>query len=483
MDSGGGGGVPKVPSGGGGEEGGGGIGGLMGSAGSKVGGFLAAYASVAALKAGFSRRESMAEEKMAIREVTNGKIDEGTMSLIGGSGTSEGYSGKESRERVAAIQKQYGAPKSKLWDIGVQSAQIQRGYGITGEEQGAFMGASTHAGGAGSNNPKMIANAIGAAVTAGISASNVSRYLQSMSGYLESMSQGVNVDQESLNGIAGSMGSLPFFKADPQRIFTALGDMNQAFKSGDRFQQAQSMRTIQGVAPGASVGAMQNRMAEGLFGQASAESLSAVGYKPGTPAWKAMMANPQQLMHGMTQQALAGTDRMSPEDREQTFRNRMGMQNSPDAAREILGKALHGGAFTSGDVKKFKTATMDPTARLSEVMVGVDGEIKTLTGVMSHGMDEMIDILTLIARHPLGGASEEDIQGAGKSHKAKREEQAKIEKDAKDKHTDILHRVATASETMAKLMEQDKQTSSRMPRPSNAVYVHPSQKSNSRVPK
>jgi hypothetical protein len=338
--------------------------GVMGRAGKMVAG-LATGLGVMSL---FQRRERMADQRLAVRSLTRGGESVGETSSLG-------YNPEERRERAVGLAKAAGGVSGKtLTSLTNLSETVERAYGIGGDETASAIGAARKAGV--SDQGKFVSKSIGAAVAAGMEGSRIGEYLSSMTGFMQSMSEGISVDTDSLNGFAGALGSLPFFKNDPNRIFAAMQGLSSSFKGGDTFQKAQATRAILGGAPGASPASTEFRRSMGLFGTLDKETIG--NLKATGMDTRALEMGGPEIVKNMFDEIMASTQGMSPEDRLFEFQQRTGMEAGPAAS--IFGQ-LASGKGVSTD--QFRNATMSPQERLNKTFENADGSIKTLSAQIS----------------------------------------------------------------------------------------------------
>lgn len=250
------------------EEGGGGGGGGGGSRFSPMRAFSGLRGAAATLgiglgvSAALGRSEERGRAGLRVRELTGGNTVGGSSGL--------GFTDMERRQRALEIASQSGKDmgQPEITRRVDQSEKLERAYGISGGQYAGAIGASRKAGVG--DQDKFIAETIGDAVAMKLSGSAVGEYLASMTNYLSSISKGVDVKEGSLRGFAASLGSLEFFKRDPERIFDALSKLDQLFKGGgDEFQKFSTYRAIEQAGGGAEkVGpaGVEVRRSLGMFG-------------------------------------------------------------------------------------------------------------------------------------------------------------------------------------------------------------------------
>jgi hypothetical protein len=371
------GGIPPVGGGmGGGAKGGGGFGGMMGG---KLKGFLAGYLTMAAAKAGYARGLNITDQRLAQRSLTQGG------EVIGDS-SSLGFTTDERRGNAARFARQAGGINgqelTKMTDLG---EKIERAYGVSQEQQSGFVGAARRAGARDPNTQmKIMSSAVGAAVKAGLEGGQIGEYLQGMESYLSEMSEGVNIDSGSLNGFAGALSSMPFFRSSPERAFAALRGMNSAFQDGDAFQQAQATRAILKSAPNSGASSTEMRKEMGLFGEINPETIAKLkGMGVDT---RALEVKPEQIIKNIFDEIKSNTKDMSKEDQIFALGKRLGVGVS--AAADIYA------AGGTGDFSKAaglaKKATMTPEERLSQTFTDAEKEMKELAATMSRLTDAIV---------------------------------------------------------------------------------------------
>jgi hypothetical protein len=367
----------------GGAKGGGGKG-IMGSLGG-LKSLIAPVLGALGVRAMFGRATGIADERLAQRALTR---DAGYV----GEDSKYGYLPSERRQSAAMFASQAGAIDSgRLTGLVDMGEQIERAYGVKREDSASFTGAARRAGV--SDTGKALSNSIGAAVAAGLEGSKIGEYLNGMRGFMEEMSQGINVDNDSLNGFAAAMGTLPFFKNDPSRIFSALRSMDQTFKGGDRFQQAMGTRAILASAPGASASATEFRRSMGLFGEldeGTLKQLDAAGVDT-----RAMRVGGADVVSNMFKDIMSSTEGMSPDDQLYAFQQRTGLEAGP--AAEIFAQLKSGRPDMKGISDKLKEAAMSPEERLNKTFKNAEGSIKDLEAKI----DRLIEVISMELVPPL----------------------------------------------------------------------------------
>jgi hypothetical protein len=188
------------------------------------------------------RAEELAETRMRTMALTGGQIEGNGMSRFG-------FTRQERAERALEISRQAGRrfKPGELGGLVERGESAERGFGIGGGEFARGIGAARRAGI--QDQAKFVSGAIGDAVAMKLEGSQIGDYLSQMTGYLESVSEGIDVNQDSLRGFASALGSLDFFKADPRRIFGVFDTLNQLFRGqGTPYQNFATYRAMQETA-------------------------------------------------------------------------------------------------------------------------------------------------------------------------------------------------------------------------------------------
>lgn len=209
------------------------------------------------------RQQELAKGGMGIRELVGGTV---------GGQSQYGFTKGERQERGMSIARGSGRRMSDADITGLtnQSEMLQRAHGISGEDYGRSFGAARRAGIG--DEGGFIRRTVGDAGRMGMEGAKTQEYLSEMTGYLESVSKGVNVNEDSLRGFAHSLGQLDFFKADPARIFEAIKGLENTFKNpASPYQQFGTYQAIQGATKDAtgrtmSAAGVEERRDIGLFG-------------------------------------------------------------------------------------------------------------------------------------------------------------------------------------------------------------------------
>lgn len=390
--------------GGGGEEAGGGlmstISMLGGPVGKAVGIALGGLGLGKIISSQFATRMGMAQQNMPIRALTS---DADTI----GSGLSSisqfGFTGEQRRSRALDIAGNAGgitgANLEKLVD---SSEKAERMYGISGSQYSESVGAIRKSGG--TDPDKTISRSIGLAVAAGLQGSQISEFLSQSTSYLQSMSEGVNIDQSSLEGFASSLSSLPFFRNDPARAFGAMKGMNSAFQSDDPFMKAQATRAIvRGLPAGSetSPAATELRRGLGLYGfggnKGDDELVARMRKTGGGRLADTLSVGGTDIVKNTFKDIQKSTEGQSYENQAYAFKERTGLPER--AALEIFQTLKEGKDVTK---EQLQDATMTDTERLGKIMGSNDGRMVELGSTMN-ALKETVANLTTSGILPLTG--------------------------------------------------------------------------------
>jgi hypothetical protein len=366
--------------GGAGGAGGGFGGGMMGKIGKSMKGFIAGYLTMQAAKAGYGRSLELADQRLAIRGLTRGGNLPDEESALG-------YKGDERRANAAKFARQAGGVGAfDLTRMTNMGEQVERAYGVSQDQSSGLMGSARRAG---ASSPqaqmKVMSSAIGAAVRAGLEGGKIGEYLQGMESYLSEMSDGMNINTDSLNGFAGALSAMPFFRSSPERAFSALRGMDQAFSGGDRFQQAQGGRAILKSAPNSSVSSIEMRRELGLFGEVNPETLDKLD--KGGMDTRALRVKPEKIIKNIFDEIKASTKNMKQEDQVFALSKRLGVSTS--AALDIYSSG-NTGDFASA-AKKAKRAQMSPEERLAETYRDSEKTMKDFSSSLDHLATVIVD--------------------------------------------------------------------------------------------
>lgn len=365
-------------------EGGGGIGGFMG----KIGGLGKALGLAMGAMAIYNRRLSMAQSRMPIRELG---------SQLGSESSTLGFTPEERRSRMLDMTRASGrnlgsAESTSLTDL---SETVQRGFGISSEESAGAVGTARKANESGE---KYLSSTIGAAVAAKLEGSRIGEFLQASSAALADMSQnGVGIDSASLNGFAGALSTLPFFKNDPNKAFAQLKGIAEGFKDGDRFQQSQAMLSIQQLSGGVDPATAKMRMEAGLFHNFSEEELSMMPKE----MRKGMSVKGEDIVDNLVKNTLDSTKGMDHSSRVYEVQK---MLNLPEggastalANRLVKGGSMKGAGMDLSELKAAATGTeMQKKIRdkANENMANSDGAMLKVNATIQQSFDKAVDGLT-----------------------------------------------------------------------------------------
>lgn len=378
--------APSSGGSGGGDEGGagGGIGGFMG----KIGGLGKALGLAMGAMAIYNRRLSMAQSRMPIRELG---------SQLGSETSTQGFTPEERRSRMLDMTRAAGknlgsAESTSLTDL---SETMQRGYGISSEESAGAVATGRKANESGE---KYLASTVGAAVAAKLEGSRIGEFLQASTAALTEMSQnGVGIDSASLNGFAGALSTLPFFKNDPNKAFAQLKGIAEGFKDGDRFQQSQAMLSIQQLSGGVDPAIAKMRMEAGLFHNFSEEELSMMPEE----MRRGMSVKGEDIVDDTVSKVLAQTKDMDHGSRVYEVQK---MLNLPEggastalANRLVVGGSMKGAGMKLSELKAAATGTdMQKKIRekANENMANSDGSMLKVNATIQQSFDKAVDGLT-----------------------------------------------------------------------------------------
>lgn len=335
----------------------------------------------------FQRQRGISSERNAIAALVGGSVTEEQSQL--------GFTSEERRQRLLEVARASGRnlsveEQNRALSLG-ESAE--RAYGITADQQGGFMGAARRAGV--QDQQKAFAQAIGVATAAGLDGSKIGEYLSAMSDGITQMSQGINIDTNSLQGFAGVLSSLPFFANDPARAMRTAQELNQTFSQGDRFQQAMASRAIIAGSPGATPASIEFRRRMGLFGNLSQDALNFYGNTAngGSPELaKTLGLDGKDIVTNMFKDSTDPTRGLSLDRQLMEFADRLGM--SAGAADSIFREIKSGKGISKESMEKIRKANMDPNERMKDTFNGFDAQV-TRTGAKIEGaMDKMAKDIT-----------------------------------------------------------------------------------------
>lgn len=337
----------------------------------------------------YGTAKEAAGQRTGLRALTGGAVV--------GADSSMGFTPEERRSRATDIARSLGrdvstAELTRLTNFG---ERVERGYGVDSGTLASGIRESRRAGI--TDSQKFLATSIGIAVSQGLEGSRVGEYLSAMTGYMSELADSITVDTDSVNAISAAFGDIPFFKNDPSRFFNQLRGLDQSFKEGDRFQQAQAARAIQASmgGMGASPAAIELRRGLGLFGGnkdlAKRTGVSALGVSGGT------------ILQNMFNEMKTSTENMSPEEQLLEIMTRGNLQGQGGIEIAQMIREGKGGQITE---KQIQMAQMSPEKqlemkmqeRLANTFQGVDKSIMQLNAsikaLQEYLANELMTILT-----------------------------------------------------------------------------------------
>jgi hypothetical protein len=347
---------------------------------------IAGAAGAVGLTAGvgslFQRQRDISQQRNAIAALIGGEVTTQDSAL--------GFTSEERRQRLLEMSRASGRSLSvSEQNLGLGIGETaERAYGISAQEQGGFMGAARRAGI--QDQQKAFAQAIGVATAAGLDGSRIGEYLATMSSGISQMSQGINIDNSSLQGFAGALSSLPFFSDDPSRAMRTIQSLNQTFSQGDRFQQAMASRAIQASAPGASASSVELRRRMGLFGELSDEAIDFYS-KPENAGsqriGKALGLKGEQIVTNLFKDSTDPLKGFSVDRQLFEFADRLGL--SVGEADPIFRSIKSGKGVSEDDMKRIREANMNPEERIKKVFSGLDSQVTKTGAKIESAMDKM----------------------------------------------------------------------------------------------
>lgn len=357
------------------------LGGMAGGTIGKVLGGLGLTAGVAGAAMLYNRRLNIAQDNLKIRALTGGDTVSGRSGL--------GFTSAERRQRAMGIAGALGRNMggSELSGLTNYGESLERAHGVGADQQADFLGSARRSG----QDTKFMADTVGGAVAAKLTGSRVGEYLQSMSQALEQMSQGVNIDANSLNGFASELTKMPFFHDNPARGFQTAQTLNSVFSNGDRYQQAQAARSILASVPGAGPAGIELRRSRGLFGaikKGDIDRYKQLGFSPG--AIGALSLSPNALIGNMFNDAMK-TSGGNTDMQFMQFQEKTGLKG--DEAFNIFHKIKTKGvgSLTAADQKSISNAGLSPTDRLAKTFSGVDSEFVQLRTKIDDLINQLAD--------------------------------------------------------------------------------------------
>lgn len=319
----------------------------------------------------YNTGKTMATQRAGLRALTGG-------SIVGADSTM-GYTPEERRQRATGIAGALGRNVSERGLTGLTNLgeRLERGYGIGSDSLSATMREGRKSGI--QDQQKFLAQAIGVATTNGLEGSRIGEYLSSMTGFMGELADGITVDNDSVNALSLAFGDIPFFKNDPSRLFSAFRGMDEAFKNGDRFQQAQAARAIQtGMGGNATPASIELRRQLGLFGGgdrlkdfAKQTGISSLGLGGGT------------ILQNMFNEMKKSVSGQSPEEQLLQIMSRAGLQGEGGMRIAQMIREGKGSQITE---KQIQLAQMSPeqqfqqklNERLNSTFVKTDSDILQL---------------------------------------------------------------------------------------------------------
>lgn len=364
----------------GGGQGGGGGGGGGNPIGRGVSSFRGAMGTLGigvGIAASMSRQNALADSSLAVRALTGGNT-------VGG-GSQYGFDQMERLQRGQSIARGLGrnTSEARLSSEVNRSEKMERAFGISGDDYGRSVGAARKAGISGGGD--FAAKAIGDAVAMGLTGSAVGEYLSSMTGYLESVSKGVNVNSGSLRGFASALGSIDFFRKDPSRIFDVIQKMEAVFKGGGtEYQKMANYQAIQETSQdvnghGLEPAQMDVRQMLGLFG-ADKKDINRLGGKNAVGdladvlnvGGGDVMKNNIEDQFRIAKKASRGSKSVGAQ---MFMRNAPGMDNM-GGIESYIHMDANGGKLNAKDLVKAKDAMKTPEELAKENMATFDGSVK-----------------------------------------------------------------------------------------------------------
>ncbi len=341
---------------------------------SKFGSTMSLLAGGYGIMSLYNRRVQMASGRMSQRALT-------TDSGYASESSNLGFTTEERRQRASELAREASPMSSKqlsaLTDV---ADKMERAYGIT--DSANAVGVARRAGV--QDQGKFLTDVTSRARGAGYEGPMIGEYLSSMTGFLSEMSKGIDINSDSLNGMAGAIGTLPFFKNDPSRVFDAMRGMNNAFTNGDEFQKAQAIRAIGASAPGSSASMLEMRREMGIFG--SVDSKTMAGLQKAGVDTRSLGVSGGQIIKNTFSDIMNSTSGMSPDQQLYEFTKRLGVK--PGEGMSMFAAAKNGASLDTLD-KMAKDAAKSPEDKLKDTMSNMDGSIKNLDAQISRIVDGM----------------------------------------------------------------------------------------------
>lgn len=379
---------PNGPASTGGGGGGGGSGGIAGGSSqalnmlTSIAGTLGLSFSTGAL---LQRARGISNSRNQIAALTGGPATNSASQL--------GFTDQERRERVMDIARasgknMKGSTQAHLANI---SEQLERAFGISSGESAGFMGAARKAGV--QDQGKYIQKAIGTAMAAGLNDSRVAEFLQTMAQGITQLSQGVNIDSESLMGFAGALQSLPFFKSDPARTMRTVMGLDQTFKGGDKFQNAMWARSIGAATGGKATPAfIELKKMFGPFGTPDPDTLKKLGKLPGGGDLVKMFHQTENVLPIGIKHASDRTKGLKTDRRILEFMTSLGQQGSPGAGLSMFVNGQSGNNFNGRAANG-----MNLKGRLGQTFAGEDAATAKRGAMFDRALDTMAKDVAKVA--------------------------------------------------------------------------------------
>ena len=365
--------------GGGSQDGGGGLSGLMSMIpGGRLTKMLTSAIGVGTVTALVQKRMNIAQERLGAKALTGG--------ALAARGSGFGFTEPERRQRTMDIARAVGRDMSgkEITAMVNQGELFERTHGVSSGTQGSLTGAVRRSGG---DSVRAMSTAMKAAQGAGFTGGKVTEFLQSMAENISQMSQGVNIDTDSLMGFAGALSTLPFFKDDPARAGRAAQSLNQAFQSGDRFQQALVARTMNGTAGGGlNPAEIEVRKGFGLFGKPSKGFLDLPGMGG---VKKSFSDKPGVLIEKLFKEVMRNTEGLPEPVRFEQFRSAMNLEAG--VADPIFTRLAGGKGLRDKDIAAAEKGAKTPAERLEATFSGLDKNMGDLSANISRLTEALAD--------------------------------------------------------------------------------------------
>jgi len=367
---------------------GGGLGGGLGGAGGAAGGGILKRMGGSGMRAlgmlglGFGVQQSIqrsiqqAGPGMGLRELTGGAMIGDDISL--------GFTRQQRRERATGIARSAGRDMTgqELEARTRESEVFQRAYGVSGEQYGEAFGAARRGGVA--DEGKFVADAIGSAVAAGMSGSAVGEYLASMTGYMEEMSKGIDIDQKSLTGMGMAFGKV-LGDSRPDRIFDALKSIENTFKSTDPYQQFLAYRSLDLASGGSlSPAGIEVRRNMGLFGTMKQKDIDALDNAGLNKVADIFKVSGSEMVNSMLTTVMRDVVNLGGGQQDKYLAFKQGTGMSDAAAVPIFTKLwtqytktgkIKGIKLSKEEIQELKDAQQTPEQRAAKNMKSFEGAV------------------------------------------------------------------------------------------------------------